>query len=174
MGLNYRDLNTRSRKLMADEFAADRDAGRLYLSPRLTDDGCDAYPGLLQHAIERHSDEWLADALRGHFRSHTLRRTRSGYAPAAVPYNASETLAEGQFNLYYVRAICLRAIEERREIVTVYRAKAVNAPRIESEMKIGLDVDAEALLRDLRATLGVEPALGIPAGANSGLSVRLG
>ena len=57
--------------------------------------------------------------------------------------------------------------------VRVYRAKHVDNPRPESEAKIGVLVDAQKLLNDLRTNPGVEPALGIPPGPNSGLSVQL-
>jgi hypothetical protein len=45
--------------------------------------------------------------------------------------------------------------------------------RSASEAKIGTQVDARALLADLRSHQGLEPALGLPPGPNSGLSVEL-
>lgn len=57
--------------------------------------------------------------------------------------------------------------------VEVYRAKAVQQPRPQSERLVGTTVDVHRLLRDLRTNVGVDTALGIPAGPNSGLSVRL-
>jgi hypothetical protein len=45
--------------------------------------------------------------------------------------------------------------------------------RAESEQKIGQRIAAEALLRDLRAHPGLDTALGLPPGPNSGLSVHL-
>ena len=64
--------------------------------------------------------------------------------------NAHEMLAEGEFNRFYIRALCARAIEDGLPGVTVYRAKAVENARSESQQKIGQRVPAEALLRDLR------------------------
>ena len=87
--------------------------------------------------------------------------------------NAHEMLAEGEFNRFYIRALCLRAIEDGMAQVIVYRAKAVQNARSESERKIGQGVPVEALLRDLRTHPGVDTALGLPPGPNSGLSVRL-
>jgi hypothetical protein len=55
----------------------------------------------------------------------------------------------------------------------VYRAKAVEHARSESQQKIGSCVAAEPLLRDLRTHVGVDTALGLPPGPNSGLSVHL-
>jgi hypothetical protein len=81
-------------------------------------------------------------------------------------------LAEGEFNRFYIRGVCLRAIEEGMYEVIVYRAKTVEHARAESEQKIGQRVAAEDVLRDLRAHPGVDTALGLPPGPNSGLSVH--
>jgi hypothetical protein len=82
-------------------------------------------------------------------------------------------LAEGEFNRYYCRGLCQRALEVGIEEVEVYRAKAVTTPRPESQRLIGRRLSARSLLNDLRTSQGVEPALGVPPGPNSGLSVRL-
>jgi hypothetical protein len=91
-----------------------------------------------------------------------------------VPHTAADTLAEGDFNHYYCRAICRRVLEEGKEFVEVYRAKDVREPRPRSQQLVGALVDARRLLIDLRAHPGgIDAALGIPAGPNSGLSVRV-
>lgn len=82
-------------------------------------------------------------------------------------------LAEGEFNRFYIRAICVRAMESGVREVTVYRAKEVLDARTESTRKIGQSVSAEELLRDLRTSQGIDTALGLPPGPNSGLSVYL-
>lgn len=89
-----------------------------------------------------------------------------------MPSNAHETLSEGEFNRFYIRALCLRAINEGREL-EVYRAKQVSNPRPDFQMMIGRIVDAETLLNDLRKNIGVDSALGLPNGPNSGLSVKI-
>jgi hypothetical protein len=102
------------------------------------------------------------------------RRAASGKTTVAkVPVTAPDTLAEGEFNRFYCRGVCLRAISEGKTHVRVYRAKHVDNPRPESQAKIGALAEAEKLLSDLRANPGVEPALGIPPGPNSGLSIQL-
>jgi hypothetical protein len=55
----------------------------------------------------------------------------------------------------------------------VYRAKSVAVPRPESEEKIGLLVDPKTILIDIRASNGVETALGIPPGPGSGITLRI-
>lgn len=54
----------------------------------------------------------------------------------------------------------------------IYRAGYSRSPRSESEAMIGRRIDAQALLEDLRAHAGVDTALGLPPGPNSGLSAR--
>lgn len=58
-------------------------------------------------------------------------------------------------------------------LLEVYRAKQVAEPRAASQAKIGQMVNPGDILNDLRSTQGVEPALGLPPGPNSGLTLRL-
>jgi hypothetical protein len=81
-------------------------------------------------------------------------------------------LAEGEFNRFYIRALCRRAIANGIPRLVVFRAKTVSNPRPESQEKIWLQIDPIVTLTDLRASPGVETALGIPGGPNSGLSVK--
>ena len=50
--------------------------------------------------------------------------------------------------------------------------KAVREPRPESERLVGIRLDPQVVLDDLRVTKGVEPSTGL-ALPNSGLTVRL-
>jgi hypothetical protein len=90
-----------------------------------------------------------------------------------VPYTAAETLAEGEFNRLYARGLCIRAIRENITEVEVYRGKTVMHPRSESEFLIGRRFSPTELLNDLRNSKGVEPALGIPPGPNSGITIKI-
>ena len=69
-------------------------------------------------------------------------------------------LAEGEFNRFYLRALCRHALSQGIPRLEVFRAKSVMAPRPDSEEKIGLLVDPAVILIDLRASSGVEPAFG--------------
>ncbi|MGE0668180.1 MAG: hypothetical protein AB7O49_16610 [Sphingomonadales bacterium] len=176
MGLSYENLDASTRRFMVEEIEMDAASGALYLSSYLNDHGCEAWPRMLRDAAASGTDDTLAEALRrdGCLRSRVERRTsRSRASTAAVPYTAHETIAEGEFNRYYVRGLCRRAIAEGVATLEVYRAKPVARPRPESQRRVGTLVDPAAILADLRATNGVEPALGVPAGPNSGLSLRL-
>jgi hypothetical protein len=169
------NLDATTRRHMVSEINRDIAARALYLSPRLSWSGQRDYPRLLLDAAETGDDASLAAQLRGGGRLNAIETaTRNGKTfSKRVPVNAPETLAEGEFNRFYVRGLCLRAMEEGAEEVIVYRAKAVTSPRPTSEAKIGSGVSAARLLEDLRVNRDIEPALGIPAGAGSGLSIRL-
>jgi len=90
-----------------------------------------------------------------------------------VPSDAANTLAEGEFNRFYLRALWLKAINNNITHLTIYRAKSVMDPRPESELKINTSINAKQLLNDLRTNIGVDTALGLPPGPNSGLSAKL-
>lgn len=172
---NLSDLNDRTRVLMAEEIQRDTLTGNLYLSNRLNEHGRNIYPDLLINAAQKGTIASLANSIQtnGCLIAFETRRTKHGMTQAKVPYDANEMLAEGEFNRFYIRAICRRAIEEDKMIV-VFRAKQVTNPRSESQRKIGQIMNPEAVLNDLRQHQGVDTALGLPPGPNSGLSIRLG
>lgn len=173
MGLRYENLDPETRRLMLEEIETDGDA--LYISNYLDNTGRERYPHLLRDAAEQGNDDSLAEALNAErcFKTHTERRKPTGgVTMAKVPVTAAQTLAESQFNMYYIRALSRRAIDSGQPI-TVYRAKEVSRPRPESEAMIGTQLDPEEVLTALRETLGVEPPTGIPM-PNTGITVRLG
>ena len=176
MGLSYVHLDDRTRNLMIAEIDRDIAVNSLFLSDNLSPQGRADYPELLRTAVRTGTDDALAAAIRGRLNSHEKpRKLKSGEfsKPPVMRSNAHEMLAEGEFNRFYIRALCARAIEDGIAEVIVYRAKEVQHPRAESEARIGKPVVAQALLDDLRKNIGVETALGLPPGPNSGLSVRL-
>lgn len=176
MALNLTNLDERTRGLMIKEVDLDIANARLYMSPRLNTSGRSQYPTLLREAIKSYDDAWLAQQIRIKALLETVetRQTPSGGTTTVrVPMTAPDTLAEGEFNRFYCRGVCARAIEEGKATVRVYRAKQVGNPRPESQAKVNTMVDAKQLLNDLRTNQGVEPALGIPPGPNSGLSIQL-
>jgi len=176
MVLNYENLDEQTRQFMLQEVELDVSRGKLYISPRLNEQGVKHYESLLKEAIQGYEDTWLANELlyRDYMRTHEQRRKPSGgFTTAKVPVNAPDTLAEGEFNRFYVRGLCARAIQNGMAEVEVYRGKQVRQPRPQSEALIGKRIPAQSLLEDLRQSLGVEPALGLPSGPNSGLTVRL-
>jgi len=173
MSLSLVNLDARTRKLMLEEIDSDIANDALYLSPRLTDAGQRDYPSLLKTAAESHDDRWLAAELRRNSRiaqTEQRRKPKGGFTEARVPVTAADTLAEGEFNRFYIRALCKRAGNAR---LIIYRAKQVDNPRPESIAKEGASMNAPSLLADLRSHIGVDTALGLPPGPNSGLSAKL-
>jgi hypothetical protein len=161
---------------MLQELDMDVANGTLYISPRLSQQGEKDYEALLRRALSSGDDVSLARDLRSgrRMRDTEPRRTPTGGSTMArVPVTAPDTLGEGEFNRFYARGLCARAVDDGISHVIVYRAKQVRNPRPESEAMIGKRLGAEALLQDLRTHPGVEPALGLPPGPNSGLSVKL-
>ena len=169
------DLNETTRNGMVTEIDRDVASNELYRSPRLTDQGADVWADVLRAAAQNGNPETLARDIRIQnllVATEQRRKPKGGFTQAKVPSNAPEMLGEGEFNRFYLRGLCLRAIEEGKR-VEVYRAKPVSRPRPESEALIGKTFSPEDLLNDLRTNIGVDTALGLPSGPNSGLSGRL-
>ncbi len=178
MALYFENLDERTRQLMLDEVEYDITYNQLHISPFLSGQGQRDYVNLLRAAVQSGNDETLAENLRAHRRIlKTLprRNPRSGgYLITAAPENAAQVLAESEFNRYYIRALARRAMEDGISELVIYRAKPVSNPRPESESRVETTLSPRDLLEDLRAHPGDEPpALGVPSGPNSGLSVRL-
>jgi hypothetical protein len=176
MGLAYQNLDSVTRQYMLEEIDLDIKDGTIYISRFLNPVGCDRWPIILREAAATGSDESLAQAIVSDQCLHDRyekRKPKGGTTWATVPYTAPQTMGEGEFNRYYARGLCRRAIDENVPQLEVYRAKAVMEPRADSQAKLGQLVNPHEILADLRATQGVEPALGLPPGPNSGLTLRI-
>lgn len=175
MVLRLQDLDSRTRGLMVDELDFDLTEQTLYLSARFTPSGAEACPELLREAFQSGDDESLGRALAadGTFVEYEQATRGATVYSKRVPSDAAQTFGQGEFNRFYLRALCLRAITDGVQWLEVYRARDVAAPRPESTARIGTLVDPHCLLEDLRSHKGVDTALGLPSGPNSGLSARI-
>ncbi|NYD91641.1 hypothetical protein [Sphingomonas melonis] len=176
MGIAYENLDEATRRFMVEEIDMDVASGKIYISNYLNADGCERWPVMLREAAQTGTDDSLGNAIRTDNclkRQVERRKPKGGYTMAAVPITAHQTMGEGEFGRYYARGLCRRAIDEGIPQLEVYRAKAVMEPRPASEAKIGMRVDPVAIFANLRETQGVEPALGLPPGPNSGLTLRI-
>lgn len=169
---NFTKLDARTRALMIEEITRAEKLGQLYFSARFNDTGTRGWVMWLTSAVEQHDEHWLAyqlevaDAMK---HLETKAKSKGGYTTAHVPDTAAETMAEGQFNRFYMVAICRRAIEDGKAIVRVYRAKHRGEPRPESIALEGTSRDANMLLQELRSKdLSLRCDLLKP---NSGLSI---
>lgn len=164
MALDYRNLDPRVRVLMQAEVDLDVERGTLYESAVLTVTGLQRWPDLLAHSIAHGDDSTLADLVCRYLRP----TDRHGHR---TPHNANMRLAEGEFNRFYIRAMCLAALEDGVGL-KVYRAKRVRQARPASEAWIGCNIPAAELLEDLRKLPGQQTVWGVPGGCNSGISVE--
>lgn len=67
-----------------------------------------------------------------------------------MPKNAAIILAQSEFNRFYIRGLCLRAINENIDTLKIYRARESSQKRPKSEAKIGTCINARELLEDIR------------------------
>jgi hypothetical protein len=175
MSLQLQNLDSRTRTLMRAEVDLDVTRNQLFLSERLSNAGRDAYLPALCEAIARGDADTFAMVIssRGFLNRYEMSHRHGMPYGKAVPRDAHIVLAHGEYNRYYLRALCVRAEQDEISHLEIYRARVVHAPRWNSEARIGKLVPAAVLLKDLRSHVGVDTALGLPNGPNSGLSARL-
>ena len=164
MALHYENLDEHTRSYMLNEVNLDLSRNNIYMSPRLNDFGEQNYVSLLQESIKHYDDAWLAQQLR----LRNCMKEREGRRK--VPIYAADTLSEIEFNRYYIRGLCARAVKENKGQVQVYQGKEVSQS-LPTEAMIGKNTSAEELLKDLR-TFGIDPDHGLPSPI-SGLTVRM-
>lgn len=173
--LNLENIDDENiRKYMFEEVEQDITEGKLYVSKRLLESEISNYTEYLKNAIQNGSSTTLAHKLLTNncLKKTEPRNAKNGVIMVKVPSNAHETLANGEFNRFYIRGVYRKAIEESME-VEAYRAKNVSDPRAKSASKIGTTYNPNKLLEDLRSNIGIDTSLGLPSGPNSGLSVKL-
>ena len=154
MKFSFTKLDERTRALMAEEISSAQKSGELYYSTRFTQIGTDSWPSWLLGAAREFDEHWLAfqiEAASAMKHLETRAKPKGGYTVAHVPETAAETLAEGQFNRFYIAAICRRATEDGQSSVRVYRAKQTDSPRPESRALEGTMRNASALLGEVRS-----------------------
>jgi hypothetical protein len=165
---HFRNLTAEVRQHMLAEIDQDIADDVLVKSTRFTDDGVTGYPELLSRAAREHEEAWLAESLLGSFNTTEL----SAGKEKSVPRNAHTVFAQGEFNRFYCRAICVYALANPNYSIRIYRARQSSNPRPESEAKLGKILDAATVLQDLRTRLATDVEFG-PNEINSGLSLEL-
>ncbi len=176
MQLQFINLNTTIRNEMAKEITYDLLCNQLYIGKYLNRNGKAGWEILLREAVESYDNIWLANqlTLQGYLKKSYSRKCKNGiFKNIKVPSNAPQMLADGEFNHYYSRGVCKYAIAKEIFSIEVYRGKEVSTPRTRSESLLGTHFCPERLLTDLRKSRGRAGIIGIPAGPNSGLMVRL-
>ena len=174
MPLQYENLDPATRRLALAELDGDLESGAFHASERLRPTAIAEYQRLLREAILYYDDRWLEERASDLLVDFEMRRTPSGgQTTAKLPDMADRMLAEGDFNRYYMRGVCRRAIEEHRQVVEVYRARVSIEPRRDSAELEGHRLPARDVLEYLRGARTDEPTVTALGRPNSGLSLRL-
>ena len=174
MPLQYESLDPATRRFAIAELDSDLATGAYHPSERIRPTAAAEYQRYLHEALRYYDDRWLEEHASDLMVDFEPRRTRSGGQTAVkLPEMASRMLAEGDFNRYYMRGVALRAIEEGRQVVEVYRARLSMEPRAESAQLEGHRLPATEVLNYLRGEQVPDPAVTALGRPNSGLSVRL-
>jgi len=174
MPLHYENLDPTTRRYALAELDDDLKSGAFHASERLRPTAIAEYQRLLHEAIRYYDDRWLEDRASDLLIDFETRQTRSGgQTTAKVPEMAARMLTEGDFNRYYMRGVALRAIEEGRQVVEVYRARLSLEPRPESTELEGHRFPAREVLDQLRGLSEAEPTIPRLGRVNSGMSIRL-
>jgi len=166
------DETTRSSMLQVIEEAYITE--NIYYSKRFNQAGNSEWLPLLKQAAQQFDEHWLAYQLESNRLMVDFEGARTpsdGYTTKHVPHTAAETMAEGQFNRFYMLGLCKRARVEGITHLEIYRAKERSEPRPESQALIGnrLSInEIEIQLKEVNASFNsplIKP--------NSGLCVRL-
>lgn len=171
MSFDFDNLDADTRRFMLEELSHDRGGAGLYRSPRLSPAGWASYPGALEDAFAGGSDGTLTAALGSPGVLNELEEYAKGTRKVAS--NAAQLLSEGQFNWYYMRAVCARVLAEGGTEVEIYRGRESGWHRPESDALIGQRLDAGALLEDLRANVHTPDEVTVLPDVNSGLTVKI-
>ena len=174
MPLQYESLDPTTRRFAIAELDSDIATGAYHTSERIRHTAIGEYQRYLHEALRYYDDRWLEEHASDLMIDFEPRRTRSGGQTAVkLPQMASRMLAEGDFNRYYMRGVALRAIQEGREVIEVYRARLSLEPRRKSAELEGRRLPAAEVLNYLRGEPTSDAAVTALGRPNSGLSVRL-
>ncbi len=171
---NFVDLDDKTRSYMLKAIEDAERNGQIYYSSRFNAAGKEQWLGLLEEAAREHNEHWLAyelEARRLMKEFEVSERPIGRYSIKHVPHTSAETLAEGQFNRFYMLGLCLRAEADGIRELEVYRAKETSSPRPESEALIGTKIAPEILEAELRDSQQSFKSLLIQP--NSGISLKL-
>lgn len=106
---NFMNLDETTRSFMVKKIEEASSTGNIYFSKRFNEAGAQQWVSLLSEAAELHNEHWLAFQIESPVLMKGFEGSKTpsgGYTTKHVPHNASETLAEGQFNRFYILALC--------------------------------------------------------------------
>jgi hypothetical protein len=170
----FENLDDTTRDAMLEAIEEAERANNIYYSTRFNEAGNKQWLPLLRQAAQEQDEHWLAYQLEANGLMKDFEdahKPTGGYTIKHVPHTAAETMAEGQFNRFYILGLCKRARAEGVSHLVVYRAKESAAPRPESQSLIGTRLSIDEIESQLEQTkTSFQSQLVKP---NSGISVRL-
>jgi len=168
MAYLFEDLDEEVRGRMLAEFEADVEDGLVYFSSVVDRSRSAEYMDAHRQAFLSGNPETFATKLAA---SDMFLPTQSNGHRVNVT-SASQRLAGGQFNAYFIRALAAKAIDLGFGL-EVYRARESSSRRSSSDALIGTSLSPEDLLQDLRAQSTDPGGFSVLPEVSSGLSVKL-
>jgi hypothetical protein len=147
--MNYHDLDESTRTIMLEEIENDINSKFIsnYYGERLLPNHYERFNEELLNAANMYDDGYLVSKFpMTCFKEYELRKGKS----AKVPNIANSLLASRVFSIYYLRAVCIRAIKENKPIEW-YRARESSNPRSETEAMIGTLANPIEMLEILKS-----------------------
>ncbi len=170
----FENLDEATRSSMLKAIEEGESTGNIYYSTRFNQNGNDQWLTLLKQAAQQFNEHWLAYQLesRGLMKDfESAVKPSGGYTIKHIPHTSAETMAEGQFNRFYILGLCKRARAEAITHLEIYRAKERFDPRPESQALIGTFLLIDEIESQLKVTkASFKSQLVKP---NSGLCVKL-
>lgn len=172
--MRYEKLDTTVRRYMDEEFRNDEQRNRLYFSPRVNEESRETYSQILERALAYGDDNSLAVELKEKSVMKQKERRMNplgGILEVNMPINAPNELAEGEFQRYYLRALCVKAINEGINRLKIVSEKPIETLPDDQKAKVGKIINPKDLLADLRENSYVNSRFGIPD-PKAGLTVE--
>jgi hypothetical protein len=167
MSLKLVDLNKDSvRNLMLEEFEQDVKEDKLFISNLLNPGSRDKYIYLFSEAILKGDDSSLARTIliNGLLNDKISQRDYTGKVKIMkTPKDAHITLAEEEFNRFYMRGVCKAAASQGKSVKVYMHDK----PEFKQ-----ITLDPVRVLGDLRKHIEIYKALKVPYGSD-GASLQI-
>ncbi len=168
----FQNLDDTTRFIMITELEMDLKNGLFYVPKSIKPDFVCTYKKILRNTFEKGDVNSLRRNLIPNF---FKEKDKNG---KKIPSNIREMLAFSDFNRYYMRAILLRAIDERKSVI-VYRAKSSVSERVDSKLLINQNFSIKStltqmlnILRNYKILFNEQNTL-LFCKPNSGLSLKL-
>lgn len=147
------DLSESVRDSMVKEITNAHSSGNFFYSKKFTSEGDAQAIELLLDAATAYDEHWLAFEIeyRSLMKSFDAREIPLGeYSTSHISDTASALYADGQFNRFYMIAVC-NAASLQGKTVTVFAAQKTPHPKAETTKLIGKIINPEVLKTELRS-----------------------